>query len=324
MRSVKGWVILGLSGILVVFAFSSLFVGASTITPWGLLSANDEQVKVFLISRVPRLAAILVSGVGMSIAGLIMMELARNRFVTPSTAGTVESATLGILVAILFFGSASLMAKMLIAFVFALAGSMIFVRMIERVRFKDVIVVPLIGIMFGGVVGSISTFIAYRFDLLQTLDAWTTGSFSGVLRGRYELVYVAVPVVVAAYLFADRFTLAGMGEEFAVNLGLNYRQVLNLGLSIVAVTTTVVVLTVGSIPFLSLIVPNLATMFMGDNIKRVLPVTALFGAIFVLAADVLGRTVRYPYEIPVGTVMGVLGSALFLVLILRRGAYASR
>src|SRR5690606_17307471 len=127
------------------------------------------------------------------------------------------------------------------------------------------------GIMFGGVVSSITTFFAYRYDLLQTLSAWTNGDFSGILRGRYELLYVAVPVTIVAYLFADRFTLAGMGEEFAMNLGLNYAQVMNTGLGLIALTTSVVVLTVGAIPFLGLIVPNVVTMLMGDNLRKALP-----------------------------------------------------
>ncbi len=310
--------------ILLGLSLVSLFVGVRTITPWGLLTGQDEQTQVFLISRIPRLIAILTAGMGMSVVGLIMQQLARNKFVTPSTAGTVESATLGIFVSILFFSSASLLHKMIIAFVFALGGTMIFLKILERVQLRDVIVVPLIGIMFGGVVSSITTFFAYRYDLLQTLSAWTNGDFSGILRGRYELLYIAVPVTIAAYLFADRFTLAGMGEEFAMNLGLNYTQVMNTGLGLIALTTSVVVLTVGAIPFLGLIVPNVVTMLMGDNLKKVLPYTALFGAIFVLASDIIGRTIRYPYEIPIGTVVGVIGSGFFLLLILRRGVYATR
>lgn len=308
---------------LFVLAVYSLFVGVSDITPWGLWQNREDQLHIFLVSRVPRLIAILAAGTGMSVVGLIMQGLARNKFVTPSTAGTVESASLGILVAILFFGSASVLQKMLIAFVFAMLGTMIFMQILERVKFKDVIFVPLIGIMFGGVIGSVTTFFAYRYDLMQTLGAWTNGDFSGILRGRYEMLYIAVPVTALAYLFADRFTLAGMGEEFAVNLGLNYKTVVNTGLTIIALTTSVVVLTVGAIPFLGLIVPNVVTIALGDNIKKILPATALLGATFVLVCDIVGRTVRYPYEIPIGTIVGVVGSAMFLFLIMRRGAYAT-
>lgn len=323
-RRSDGRLILGATVGLLLLAVASLFIGVSKVTPMGLLTAQEGELQVFLISRVPRLLAILLAGTSMSVAGLIMQQLARNKFVTPSTAGTVESATLGIFVAILFFSSASLLTKMLIACLFALAGTVLFMKILERVQFRDVIVVPLIGIMFGVVISSITTFFAYRYDLLQTINAWTNGDFSGILRGRYELLYIAAPITFVAYLYADRFTLAGMGETFAVNLGLNYRVVLNVGLALIAVTTSVVVLTAGAIPFLGLIVPNVVTIMVGDNIKRALPLTAIFGAIFVLVCDMIGRTIRYPYEIPVSTVVGVVGSGVFLYLILRRGVYAPR
>ncbi|OUC06550.1 iron ABC transporter permease, partial [Litorilinea aerophila] len=284
----------------------------------GLLAWDSTQLRVFLASRVPRLVAILTAGMGMGVVGLVMQQLARNRFVAPSTAGTVESATLGILVALLLFPAATMLQKMGIAFIFALAGTVLFLQMLARIPLKDVIIVPLVGIMFGRVIGAVTTFFAYRHDLLQSLGAWTNGDFSGVLRGRYELLYVAIPAVMLAYWFADRFTLAGMGEDFARNLGLNYQQVLYLGLSIVALVTAVVVLTVGAIPFLGLIVPNVVSLLLGDHMRRTLPYTAWGGALLVLACDLLGRLIRYPYEIPVGTIVGVLGSGIFLLLILRR------
>lgn len=308
--------------LLLILAVTSLFVGVRNITLWGLLTATDDQVQVFLISRVPRLVAILTAGMSLSVVGLIMQQLARNKFVTPSTAGTMEAASLGILVAILLFGSASVLQKMLIGFLFALAGTVTFMKILETIKYRDVIFVPLVGIMFGGVIGSVTTFIAYRYDLMQTLGAWMVGDFSGILRGRYEMLYIAVPITLVAYLYADRFTLAGMGEDFAVNLGLNYKQVVNVGLIIIALATAAVVLTVGAIPFLGLIVPNVVTILLGDNIKTTLPYTALLGATFVLVCDIVGRTVRYPYEIPVSLIVGVIGSGLFLFLILRRGAYA--
>lgn len=310
--------------LLLVLSGVSLFVGVRDITPWGLLTAEGDQVQVFLISRVPRLIAILTAGMSISVVGLIMQQLARNKFVSPSTAGTNESASLGILVATLLFPSVTLLQKMTISFGFALAGTAIFMKILERAKYKDVIFVPLIGIMFGGVIGSVTTFFAYRFDLLQSLNAWMSGDFSGILRGRYELLYIAVPATLLAYWYADRFTLAGMGESFAVNLGLNYQQVVNIGLGIVALATSVVILTVGSIPFLGLIVPNIVTILMGDNIKKTLPYTALLGALFVLVCDIVGRTVRYPYEIPVSLIVGVVGGITFLYLIMRRGVYASQ
>ena len=296
----------------------SLFIGVSDIDISDLLRAESSRMLLFVVSRVPRLAAILLSGSAMGVVGLIMQSLVRNRFVAPTTAGTVDAASLGLVIATIWFADASVFLKMTIAVIFALAGTALFMALVQRLRYAaDIIVVPLIGIMLGGVIQAAATFLALRFDLLQSLSAWTNGDFSGILRGRYELLYLVGAMTVVAYLFANRFTLAGMGRDVAVNLGVNYHRVLYGGMALAASVSAVVVVVVGGIPFLGLVVPNLVTMTMGDNLRRVLPLTAVSGAFFVLVCDIVSRTIRFPYEIPVGTVVGVVGGAIFLTLVLR-------
>jgi iron complex transport system permease protein len=310
--------------VLVLAAFASLFIGVSDLTPVDLLDPDEAQARVLWTSRVPRLVAILLAGSAMAVAGLVMMHLTRNRFVSPQTAGTTEWVGLGIVVATLWLGGTSVLGKMSIGVVFALVGTAFFVWLLQRLVLTDVVVVPLVGILLGGVVSAATTFLAYRFDLLQSMDAWVNGDFSGVLAGRYELLWLVLAATVVAYLWADRFSVAGMGESFAVNLGVAYTRVVMVGLAIASVVTAIVVVSVGSIPFLGLVVPNLVTMAMGDNLRRVLPVTALTGAAFVLVCDVLARTVRYPYEVPVGMVGGVVGGVLFVWLLLRARRRALR
>lgn len=310
-----------LLAILIVLSLTSLFVGAHTLSPLDLLNLDDMLTRVLLVSRIPRLASLILAGMSMGVCGLIMQQMTQNRFVSPTTAGTLDAARLGILVSMLLFASSSTMVKMLVAFGFALLGTLVFMRMLERIRFKDVIFVPLAGLMFGGVISSIATFFALRFDLVQNMSSWLLGDFSTILSGRYELLYVNVPLVALAYLYAGRFTIAGMGEDVAKNLGLNYRQVVNLGLAIVAAITSSVVLTVGTIPFLGLIVPNIVSLYRGDNLKNTLSLTALVGSITVLACDVMGRLIIHPYEIPISLTIGVIGSGAFIYLLMRSEAY---
>lgn len=308
--------------VVVILAFISLFIGVSDVSLNTLFGANstDRATEVLLISRIPRTLAIILAGMSMAVAGMIMQMLTRNRFVEPSTAGTVESASLGILLVILFAPDTPVFGKMLVASVTALAGTALFLRILRSIPLRSVLVVPLVGIMLGGVISAVTTFIAYRYDLLQALNSWTTGDFSGVLRGRYELLWLSFFLTVIAYIAADRFTVAGMGEDFTTNLGLNYRRVVTLGLVIVSMVSASVVVTVGMIPFLGLIVPNVVSMFIGDNMRRAVPWVAILGAGLVLACDIVGRLIRFPYEIPIGTMMGVVGSALFLYLLLRKGS----
>jgi iron complex transport system permease protein len=301
-------------------AIVSLFVGVSNVSLATLFAPDTsaDALRVLLVSRIPRTLALILAGSSMAIAGLIMQMLVRNRFVEPSTAGTTESAGLGLLTVTLLAPETPIFGKMLVAAAFALAGTALFLRILRQVPLRDVLLVPLIGIMLGGVISAVTTFFAYRFDLLQSLGAWMTGDFSGVLRGRYELLWIGFVFAIAAYLAADRFTVAGMGRDFTTNLGLNYRRVMALGLTIVSLVSAVVVVTVGMIPFLGLIVPNVVSLMIGDNMRRSVPWVATLGAVFVLACDIIGRTVRAPYEIPIGTVVGVIGSALFLYLLLRK------
>ncbi|WP_141056809.1 ABC transporter permease [Brucella melitensis] len=308
--------------VVAVLAVISLFIGVSDVSLHTLFgkASTDRATEVLLISRIPRTLAIILASMSMAVAGMIMQMLTRNRFVEPSTAGTVESASLGILLVILFAPETPVFGKMLVASVSALAGTALFLRILRSIPLRSVLVVPLVGIMLGGVINAITTFIAYRFDLLQSLNSWTTGDFSGVLRGRYELLWIAFALTVVAYVAADRFTVAGLGEDFTTNLGLNYRRVVTLGLVIVSMVSASVVVTVGMIPFLGLIVPNVVSMFIGDNMRRAVPWVALLGAGLVLACDIVGRLIRFPYEIPIGTMMGVVGSAIFLYLLLRRGS----
>lgn len=308
----------------IVLSCISLFVGPITIKPSDLLDWNSTETLLFLSSRIPRLMAIILAGAGMSIAGLIMQNLSRNKFVSPSTAGTLDAAKLGIMISMIFFGNLTYMNKIIFSFAFTLVGTMIFMHLLERIKFKDVILVPLIGIMYGNVLSSITTFLGFESDILQNVSSFFTGSFTLVVSGRYEMLYVAIPAVILAYLYANKFTVAGMGEEFAKNLGLNYKWVMNLGLVIVAVITTTVVLTVGSIPFLGLIVPNIVSLYLGDNLRKTIPHTVALGVVFLLACDILSRLLVHPFEIPVNVTVAVIGSAIFLVMLFRGKAYAKK
>ncbi|WP_342467926.1 ABC transporter permease [Bacillus sp. FSL W8-0629] len=306
----------------VCLACASLFVGVQDLSLLQLFHLSDEQMNTLFSSRIPRLMSIVLAGMSLSLCGFIMQSMTRNKFVSPTTAGTMDWAKLGILTAMLVFTQASPLMKMAIAFLFTLAGNLLFLKILRHIKVNDTIYVPLVGLMFGGIVNSISTFIAYKYDLIQNVSAWLQGDFSLIVQGRYELLYVSVPLLIIAYLYADRFTVAGMGESFAVNLGLTYKRVMAVGLVIVSMITSVTILTVGMLPFLGLIIPNIVSIYRGDHLKKSLPHTALLGAIFVLICDVLGRVIIYPYEISVGLMVGIIGSAIFLYMLLRRKRYA--
>lgn len=317
MRKISSSTII-LALVLLVLSVFSLFIGVMEVNIKGLLSGDGEQLHIFMASRLPRLLAVICTGVGMSVAGLIMQQLCMNKFVSPTTGATISSAELGVLFALLFMPSSTLLSRALFAFGTAILGTWIFVWFIQQIPFKDVVMVPLVGIMFSNVIGGITSYLAYKYEMTQALSSWLVGHFSLIIRGRYEIVYLVLPLVILAFLFATHFNIVGMGKDFSRNLGVNYKVVLFLGLSIASMITASVVVVVGSISYIGLIVPNLIALFKGDKIRGTLIDTALFGAIFVLGCDVLGRVVIAPFELPIELIIGILGSILFIGLLFYR------
>ena len=303
--------------ILIVLSIASIFIGVSSISIKDIFELNIDKLEVIFISRLPRLIAIIVAGVGLSISGLIMQQISKNKFVSPTTAATVDFAKLGILFSMVVLTSATTMQKMITAFIFAVVGTMIFMKMIKAIKLKNIIFVPLVGMMLGKVVGSITTFISLKYDLVQNVTSWMEGDMSLIMKGGYELLYLSIPMVILAFLYANKFTIVGMGEEFSINLGLNYNFVVKVGLVIVALISAVTIITVGNIPFLGLIIPNIVSLYSGDNLKKTLYHTALLGPVFLLICDILGRIIIFPFEISIGMMVGVIGSAIFLYMIIR-------
>ncbi|MFV8272250.1 iron chelate uptake ABC transporter family permease subunit [Faecalibacterium prausnitzii] len=236
----------------------------------------------------------------------------------PTTGATISSAQFGILLALLFAPGSTLWGRAAFSFVCAVLGTWVFVWFIQRIQFKDVVMVPLVGIMFSNIVMGVTNYLAYKYEMTQALSSWLVGHFSTVIRGRYELVWLTVPLVVLAFVFANHFNIVGMGKVFSQNLGVPYDLVLFMGLTIAAMITASVVVVVGSISYIGLIVPNIVAMFKGDQIRGTLVDTALFGAVFVLVCDMIGRVVIYPYELPIELIVGIIGSILFVGLLLYR------
>ncbi|UWQ96381.1 iron chelate uptake ABC transporter family permease subunit [Rhodobacteraceae bacterium M385] len=299
----------------IILALAALVVTSLSIGAASLWSGDFDAAWLIAVSRFPRTAAALLTGAGLALAGVIMQQSVQNRLVEPGLTGTPEAATLGLLAVTLIAPGTAIFGKMTIAAASALAGTFGFLALSRFVPRHDPMLLPLVGIIYGGILGAIGLWFAWNADLLQFVGIAMLGDFSGVMQGRYELLWIIAALSGVLFLVADRITILGLGEDYARSLGLNYFQTQMLGLVIVAITVAVVVVTVGSMPFVGLIVPNLISRWRGDNIRANLWVVALTGAALVLASDILGRVVRYPYEIPAATIFAVFGAAVFLWLL---------
>ena len=303
-----------LVGILVVVALLvvSLFTGVYDI------AGAADGAEMFQITRVPRTIALVLAGAAMAMAGLVMQLLTQNRFVEPTTTGATEWAGLGLLTVMVLVPNPSIPLRMTGAIIAAFIGTMVFFAFLRRVSLRSSLIVPIVGIMLGAVVGSVSTYFALVTDSLQAIGVWFAGSFTSVLRGQYEMLWIVAVVGVVVFIVADRLTIAGLGEEIATNVGVDYNRVILLGTVLIAVTTGVVTVVVGNLPFLGLIVPNVVSMVRGDDLRSNLPWVCLLGIAIVTVCDIIGRTIIMPFEVPVSLILGIVGAIVFILLLLRQ------
>nr|WP_275434671.1 iron chelate uptake ABC transporter family permease subunit [Brevibacterium ravenspurgense] len=290
---------------------ASLFVGVFDIF-------GEGGAEMFAITRIPRTIALVLSGAAMAMCGLVMQLMTQNRFVEPTTTGTTEWAGLGLLLTMIIAPDSGLLVKMAGAIIMSFIGTLIFFAFLRQVTLRSSVIVPIVGLMLGAVVGAVSTYIALATDMLQSLGIWFAGSFTSVLKGQYEPLWIIVAIAVAIFIAADRFTVVGLGESVAVNVGINYNRVILLGTGLVALATGVVTVVVGNLPFLGLVVPNIVSMFRGDDLRSNLPWVALMGIAAVTVSDIIGRIIIAPFEVPVSLILGVVGSVVFIALLLRK------
>ncbi len=300
--------VVAVAGLLAV----SLFTGA-----YDIMGAEDGS-HMFALTRIPRTTALVLAGAAMAMSGLVMQLLTQNRFVEPTTTGTTEWAGLGLLCVMWAAPSASILTRMIVAVVFAFVGTWVFFLFLRRVSLRSSLIVPIVGIMLGAVVSAISTFFALRTDMLQSLGVWFAGSFTSVIKGQWEVLWIVLISVALVFWFADRLTIAGLGQDVATNVGVNYQRMVLIGTSLIAIATGVVTVVVGNLPFLGLVVPNVVSMIRGDDLRSNLPWVCVSGVALVTVCDLFARTVIAPFEVPVSVVLGMVGAVVFVILILRR------
>ncbi|MDR0752196.1 MAG: iron chelate uptake ABC transporter family permease subunit [Christensenellaceae bacterium] len=304
--------------IIVIFAalfIVSLLIGAvKDVTIKNLLTGNELAWQIIWVSRLPRTLAVILAAAGLSVAGLIMQAISRNKFMSPSTAGATNAAGLGIIIAFILLSTQSGIIQTLFAFFFSLISTLLFTSVINHLKVRDAVYIPLIGMMYGGLISAITTLIAYRFDVMQMLQTINNGTFAKI--GNFTMIYVILIPLVLAILFSSKFSIIGLGEDFSKNLGLNYNRVVFLGLVIIALVSAASYTAVGPLPFVGLIIPNMTSTFYGDNIKKTITDLMFFGADFVLLCDIISRLVIFPFEMSVSLTISIFGGIIFMIYII--------
>lgn len=303
--------------LLPILIIISISIGAANFH-WGSLFNDSEVISLLLYSRLPRTIAIILTGATLAVAGMVLQIVLRNRFLEPNMVGATQSAALGVLLVSIYYPQAPQLTKMSCASVAALVGMTLFILLFRRLPAQRQIMIPLIGIIYGSIIEALVNFIGIETNTLQLLAVWFAGDFSAVLAGRYELLWLTGIMTIVIYVLADRLTIAGLGQNISISLGVNYVRMMWIGLFTVAMITAIVVVTVGQIPFIGLVVPNIVSRLAGDRLRQNLPSVALLGANALLICDIIGRTIDPPYEVPVSMIFGIIGTIVFLYLLFKR------
>lgn len=298
--------------LVVILGIISLFTGVYDIR------GQEDGLRMFFVTRVPRTIALMLTGAAMSMSGLVMQLITQNRLVESTTTGTIEWAGLGLTIVYLLFPAPTLVQRMTGAIIFSFAGTMIFFFFLRRVKLRSSLIVPIIGMMLGAVISAFSTFIGLVFQMTQNIETWFVGSFAPVQVGRYEYLWLIVIVTFFIFIYADRFTLAGLGQDMTTSLGLNYNNIVLLGTGLIALAVGIVAAVIGNLPFLGLIVPNIVSMYRGDDLRSNLPWVCVIGMGTITVCDIISRTIIMPFEVPVSMILGTLGSVVFIVVLLRQ------
>lgn len=296
----------------IILGIISLFTGVYDI------QGQADGMDMFFITRVPRTAALMLTGAAMSMAGLVMQLITQNRLVEPTTTGTIEWAGLGLIFVYLLFPAPTLVQRMTGAIIFSFVGTMIFFLFLRKIKLRSSLIVPIIGMMLGVVISAISTFVGLVFQMTQSIETWFVGSFASVQIGRYEYLWLIVIITLLIFLYADRLTLAGLGEDITTSLGLNYNKIVLLGTGLISFAVGIVAAVIGNLPFLGLIVPNIVSIYRGDDLRGNLPWVCVLGMGTITACDIISRTIIMPFEVPVSLILGSVGAVVFIAILLKR------
>lgn len=298
--------------LVILLGVISLYTGVYDI------KGQEDGRAMFFITRVPRTISLMLTGAAMSLSGLVMQLITQNKMVESTTTGTIEWAGLGLVFVYLIFPAPTLVQRMTGAILFSFVGTMIFFLFLKKIKLKSSLIVPIIGMMLGAVVSAISTFIGLAFQMSQSIESWFVGSFASVQIGRYEYLWLIVIVTILIFIYADRLTIAGLGQDVTTSLGMNYDRIVLLGTALISFAVGIVAAVIGNLPFLGLIVPNIVSIYRGDDLRSNLPWVCVVGMGTITLCDIISRTIIMPFEVPVSLILGTLGSVVFIVILLRR------
>ncbi len=285
--------------------------------------AGGSGEAIILRVRLPRVLCVALTGASLSLCGAAMQGLLRNPLADGSTLGVSSGASLGAVLAIVLglqFPGLPFAGTMVMAMLFAFGSLALILTLayaLDRSLATGTII--LIGVVFSMFVSSLmNLLITFAGEKIKSITFWTLGSLSGSTYVNALTLLLALTVCGGVLLaLGGALNAFALGEEQAQHLGVSVRRVKLTVMAAVSVLLGVCVSIGGTIGFVGLVIPHMVRLVLGPDHRRLLPASLLAGAVFLLLADLVGRTLLSPIELPIGVVTSLVGAVAFLVIFYR-------
>lgn len=278
----------------------------------------DELIHyVIMTIKIPRILGAILVGALLAVGGAVMQGVTKNYLASPDVVGVDSGAGLGLSIAMAITGgTTSYWNNIMFSMIGATVATVIIFYVSSKIRgsesgVKLLLAGSAIGMLFSGA----STSINIWSGLGQSINVWNNSGLLGIKWVAIGILMLGVIGLIIAFLIAGRITVLGMGDETAISLGQNVKVTKLLGIISVVFIATATVCTVGNIGFVGLVIPNMVKMSVGEDYRKILPISAFFGSLLLVVADVVSRFINYPAETPIGTVTSIIGIPVFLYLV---------
>ncbi|KAB0285555.1 iron chelate uptake ABC transporter family permease subunit [Vibrio fortis] len=310
-----------LLGLLMLMAFSGLFVGAASLSASQVMEhliafSNDD----FVIQqyRLPRMLLAISVGAGLGLSGVLVQGVIRNPLASPDLMGISAGAGLAATASFVWFPNAPVS----LLPIFAMCGGVFAAGLIAFLAWwskPTPAKLALIGIAVSAFLASCIDFLLVTNPIeINTAMVWLTGSLWGRNWEQVPFIWGTLALLLPMALWlAWRLDVLGLGQESATTLGIKPKQIQILALLAAVLLASVSVSVAGTISFVGLLAPHLARLLFGHNHKLLIPASALLGAILVTCADALARGLNPPIELPAGVLTSVIGAPYFIFLLYR-------
>ncbi|WP_028782241.1 FecCD family ABC transporter permease [Thalassobacillus devorans] len=324
-RSVTYQLFIGVVVLSLSFAAAMLFGAADTTAKdvWLALTSDVKTNSVNIIRelRLPREIAAILVGAGLSVAGAIMQGMTRNPLADPGLLGLTAGANAALAVTLAMFPSTNYLGMTIACFIGAGVGAgLVFgIGSLKRGGFSPFRIV-LAGAAVSAFLFAIAEGISLAFKLSKDVSMWTAGGLVGVSWAQIKIILPFILIgIFVSFLLARQLTILSLNEEVAVGLGQKTMQVKVILFILIILLTGAAVAVVGNIAFLGLMIPHIVRPIAGKDYRSILPMSAVFGASFMLLADTVSRTINAPYETPVVAIISMMGLPFFLFIVNKRG-----